>query len=686
MRQIPGARLFTSGTTAARKLPSLPLSLARLPLILLARLFGALRLAFGGLGYNGPMRPGIQLLRRLTIRRRAALLFALVAAPTIYLAFYFGTQGRDDILVIDRVVATNRLSERIVQIGLVARRARNRLGELAGGSTEFDATKQQLDTLFKRALLERASSAALDADVGVRREIRRLEEMVAATLATDTDSPAKRYERLDMLENQAFKTVNQLLESANSQGAPRYPDSHLVRLTVGAAPLLQGHLDDLGVRLAELARTTPPPSPGLLERAAMTSSVRRALDTVNVLLDEFAQRLPHKKNRFGERTFSDIRTFVDRVRSPHQNQFAELAATATRLSAAIDQDRAQMGREVEVLLAEQRERSLRSTGLAIGLLGLCYGLTLYLSAASLLLSHGGIVLIQSHLRSLSHGDLSLRPTPRGNDEVAEALNELGRSLHSLSELMNRIRGDSHSSLQASVEVANAAKSLATSSNRTRDSVGGVIRSVDTIAALMEVQEIASGECVNRSAHMVAEAGRGSRAVVRLDQHIDELDGSFAEINKFVGVMEGIAFQAHLLAMNAAVEASKAGDAGRGFAVVAEEVARLAARVRSAAQQIQNQLGSSQQTIEQSRLIVRQSREATSATALQVREVGEMLDRLANASREGMRQIMGVTDAIRTLEGDNMTAVRIADQLSEASKQLRSQSNLLSQKLDKFKTG
>ncbi|NPT55132.1 hypothetical protein GNZ13_11110 [Paraburkholderia sp. 5N] len=71
-----------------------------------------------------------------------------------------------------------------------------------------------------------------------------------------------------------------------------------------------------------------------------------------------------------------------------------------------------------------------------------------------------------------------------------------------------------------------------------------------------------------------------------------ITGSANKIVEIIGVIEGIAFQTNILALNAAFEAARAGEQGRGFAVVAGEVRNLAQRCAAAAREIKNMIGDS----------------------------------------------------------------------------------------------
>ncbi|WP_425274390.1 methyl-accepting chemotaxis protein [Pseudomonas kitaguniensis] len=213
----------------------------------------------------------------------------------------------------------------------------------------------------------------------------------------------------------------------------------------------------------------------------------------------------------------------------------------------------------------------------------------------------------------------------------------------------------HQIADASNQLASAAEEL---NAVTEDGSRGLLRQNDEIQqAATAVTEMTSAvEEVARNAQSASEAsksassqasqgvGQAQNAVTAVNSATLEIKSSTAivedlavqvrDIGKVLDVIRGIAEQTNLLALNAAIEAARAGEQGRGFAVVADEVRALAARTQSSTGEIESMIGAVQSRADQAVVAMGKSQSLVTDTQVLAQATGDALEQIA----QGIGQI------------------------------------------------
>lgn len=292
---------------------------------------------------------------------------------------------------------------------------------------------------------------------------------------------------------------------------------------------------------------------------------------------------------------------------------------------------------------------------------------------------------------VANGDLTQAIEVRGTDET-------GQLLQSLSDMQSNLKGTVQQIADASNQLASAAEELTAV---TEDSTRGLVRQNDEIqqAATAVNEMTAAVEEVARNAvstsqistQTAEDASKGQKQVQQAvtaintvteeitdsTQRVEALAGQIHEITKVLDVIRGIAEQTNLLALNAAIEAARAGEQGRGFAVVADEVRALAhrtqtstgeieamiSRVRSGADDAVQAMGKSQNLVRSTQQLATEAGLALERINQGVSQINERnlviasaAEEQAQVAREVDRNLVNIQDlSTQTAAGANQTS-------------------------------
>ncbi|GFM73021.1 methyl-accepting chemotaxis protein [Pseudomonas cichorii] len=245
------------------------------------------------------------------------------------------------------------------------------------------------------------------------------------------------------------------------------------------------------------------------------------------------------------------------------------------------------------------------------------------------------------------GDLSKNVVVQGNDEVSrlqqalsgmqlnlrqtiQQISESATLLASAAEELDAVTNESSRGLQ---QQNNEIEQAATAVNEMTAAVEEVARNAVSTSEASRLSSHSALEGRNRVSETLSSIQQMTRDVAVTSDQVRSLAQQSQAIGKVLDVIQAIAQQTNLLALNAAIEAARAGEAGRGFAVVADEVRALAHRTQTSAQEIEVMVGGIQNDTEQAVISMQNSSSKAEATLDVAQSAGQALEEITQAINE-----------------------------------------------------
>ena len=311
------------------------------------------------------------------------------------------------------------------------------------------------------------------------------------------------------------------------------------------------------------------------------------------------------------------------------------------------------------------------------------------------------------------GDLTQRLPVRGQDEIGQAstvfnemMTKFGGLVRHVGESATQVAASVHALVGGAERVASSSTNQHTMSDSTADAVERVVSSIADIAKSTEHVHLQSRESERRSiegthslSKLIEEVSIIEQTVKQIADTVSEFVSSMGAITNMTREVRDIADQTNLLALNAAIEAARAGEQGRGFAVVADEVRKLAEKSSASASEIDTITHALSERSEKVRSFIsdglshisssQQAMETVSgvlsSAATSVTEVGHGLDTILAATEEQRRVFTDVArniEAIAAMARENNQA---SEQTVAAAQALSDLAGALQNAVGRFKT-
>ncbi|AVO53738.1 methyl-accepting chemotaxis protein [Ectopseudomonas mendocina] len=673
---------------------------------------------------TGVLKPGVRLLQRFSFAHKFQLVFLLFALPLGYALWVISSDYLARLQSVDHEVEGAQALELMAQVQQELIAQRTLLARWKGTEKSAEGLLQQREAQLDEALqkaaeplqsglvsddarqhfqalqgerdsLRAASLSKVALPDALERYQKALLHLIALREQVATDSALILDPRLDtyLMMEQITYIMPRLLEQLGTFAAQGHGAVVSQHFTLQSRVLIRDLRSSLDEQRAQLVK-------------AQTTLSRKAPQAMRQLSAPFEASL---------KAFDEFLLQIDRDMfdaSPMAltpEQFVQRVETLETQLQALQQA---LYQQFSASLGHYQQQALQSMIEAIGAFVVLALLAMYVLMclnASIRISTSNII---DAARGLRDGDLRVRMEVSGRDDlaaIAQALNtaveQMRQSLQGVNQesqqldgTVQLLGGQARDALDAVEQQQAQMSQIATAATQMAATAQSVAQSCEQAAVeAQQTREVALGSN-QRSERTSASMRQLSSRLSDSAEALQQLREQTQQINRVVEVIKGIAEQTNLLALNAAIEAARAGEAGRGFAVVADEVRSLSKRTQDSTQEIAQTVDDLQRVVGQSVTLMESACKQAdgdigSVLAMSddlqaiVDSVQRVTDRLAQIATAAEQQAATADEVSGNIQQVDQAAGQLLDgaqAVSSAAEQLRRGSEGLAQNTRRFR--
>ncbi|HUX13810.1 MAG TPA: methyl-accepting chemotaxis protein [Spirochaetia bacterium] len=288
------------------------------------------------------------------------------------------------------------------------------------------------------------------------------------------------------------------------------------------------------------------------------------------------------------------------------------------------------------------------------------------------------------MKKMADGDLTsnMTGTYKGDFDVLKTA--LNHSIEAINDILGQVNTAVEQVNSGSMQVSQASQSLSQGATEQASSLEEITSSVTEIASQTKQNTENAIQVNGLSKGAKESAEHGNTQMKDLVSAMTDINRSAEEIRKIVKAIDDISFQINLLALNANVEAARAGKYGKGFAVVAEEVRNLAVHSASSVKETTRMVDEAISNIERGNALVDVTAKQLAEIVTGASKVVDLAEEVATASKEQSQGLEQVSTGLNQIDQVTQSNTASAEESASAAEELSAQAQQLQAMLQKFK--
>jgi len=285
---------------------------------------------------------------------------------------------------------------------------------------------------------------------------------------------------------------------------------------------------------------------------------------------------------------------------------------------------------------------------------------------------------------IAKGDLIQEINVDSNDEIGRLMQSMHDMNQQLYQIVVKVRKSAEKVNTASSKIADGSGDLSHRTKEQADYLKDTAASMEEMTAAVMANAENADQANKLATGTEEQAKRGGEVVIKAVESMSEINTATRKISDIISVIDEIAFQTNMLAINAAIEAAQAGKEGRGFAVVADDVRRLAHRCADSAKEIKVLINDTVEKVKDGTSLVDESGSMLGEIVTNVSQVCDFVANIASSSREQSSGIDNINKSVIYMDKVTEQNSVLVGESAKACESLEKQAGELQKAMHFFK--